>query len=79
MCNTTTTISPAASNLVITCVEPEIWCCECGCVLTLENFFGWKQEDLEWAERFVRRSPECSECQTHFEPDDHEPGFDPQD
>ena len=75
----TTTNSRLASNLVHTCVEPEIWCCECGCVLTLENFFGCKQEDLEWAERFVRRYPECSECQNGFEPDDHEPGFDPQD
>ena len=78
MCNTTTN-SPAASNLVITCVEPEIWCAECGCVLTLENFFGAYERDAAWAERFERRFPECAECQNRIEPDDHEPGFDPQD
>ena len=75
----TTTNSRLASNLVHTCAEPQIWCAECGCVLTPENFFGWHLDPAMWAERFLRRSPECAECQNQFEPDDHEPGFDPQD
>lgn len=74
MCNTTTSNSPVASNLVHTCVEPVIFCQECGCDLTPANYCS-----PDWLSVFEISNPECTECWNRIEPDDHEPGFDPQD
>jgi hypothetical protein len=75
---TTTNNNLAASNRVITCVEPETFCVECGCDLTPENWAGGPET---WATRFEYRrcDQECLGCCNRIEPDDHPYGFDPQD
>jgi len=73
---TTTNSNLAASNRVITCVEPEIFCEECGCEISPEN---WHCAPQFWVYRFGGGRHECLECGNGIEPDDHEPGFDPQD